>query len=95
MSAYVIARIEVSDPEQYQSYIKASTAVVPKFGGRFIARGGRKVTLEGPEETRRVVIIEFPTLERAEEFYSSPEYIAARELRANAATASLVAVEGA
>lgn len=95
MSAYVIARIEVTDPEQYQNYIKASTGVVQKFGGRFIVRGGRKVTLEGPEETRRVVVIEFPTLERAEEFYNSPDYVSARELRANAAKASLVAVDGA
>jgi uncharacterized protein (DUF1330 family) len=95
MSAYVIARIEVTDMEQYQKYIAASSVVVPKFGGKFIVRGGEKVTLEGPEEKRRVVVIEFPSLERAREFYDSEEYIAARGLRAEAAVASLVAVAGA
>lgn len=95
MSAYVIAKIEVTDMDQYKKYIAASSAVVPKFGGKFIARGGDKITLEGPEEKRRVVIIEFPSLARAKEFYDSEEYTSARKLRAEAAKASLVAVEGA
>jgi uncharacterized protein (DUF1330 family) len=95
MSAYVIARIEVTNMEQYQKYIAASSAVVPKFGGKFIVRGGDKIALEGPEETRRMVVIEFPSLDKAVEFYNSEEYVAARKLRAGAATASLVAVDGA
>ncbi len=94
MSAYVIARIEITDWDQYKGYIAASPAAVAKYGGRFISRGGEKVTFEGPEETRRVVIIEFPSMEKAKEFYHSKEYTEARKLRANAAEASLVAVEG-
>ena len=95
MSAYIIARIEVTDMEQYKKYIAASSVAVPKFGGKFIVRGGEKLTLEGPEEKRRVVVIEFPSLDKAREFYSSEEYASARKLRADAATASLVAVDGA
>ena len=95
MSAYVIARIEVTDMEQYKKYIAASSVAVPNFGGKFIARGGDKVTLEGPEEKRRVVILEFPTLDKAVEFYNSEEYTSARKLRDGAAIASLVAVDGA
>ena len=95
MSAYVIARIEITDWDQYKKYVAASPAAVSKYGGKFIARGGEKVTLEGPEESRRIAIIEFPSLEKAKAFYNSAEYAEARKLRAGAAVASLVAVEGA
>jgi uncharacterized protein (DUF1330 family) len=94
MSAYVIARIEITDWEQYKSYVAASPAAVAKYGGKFISRGGEKVTLEGPEENRRVVIIEFPSMGDAKAFYQSEEYTEARALRAGAAEASMVAVEG-
>jgi uncharacterized protein (DUF1330 family) len=94
MSAYVIARIEVTDWDQYKKYIAASPAAIAKFGGKFVSRGGEKVTFEGPDETRRVVIIEFPSMDDAKAFYSSDEYTEARKLRAGAAEASLIAVEG-
>ena len=94
MPAYVIARIHVTDWERYREYTARTPATIAQFGGRFIARGGDVVSLEGPEETRRVVILEFPSLERAKEWYHSEEYQAVRELRAAAATASLVAIDG-
>ena len=58
MSAYLIGQIQVTDLERYKEYMKASPGVNEKFGGRFIVRGGERVTLEGPEETRRIVVIE-------------------------------------
>ena len=64
------------------------------MSGRFIARGGRSVTLEGPPARARAVIVEFPSFERAQEFYNAPEYVEARKLRAGAATAQFVLVEG-
>ncbi len=94
MSAYIIVKMEVTDMEQYKKYIAATPAVVEQFGGKFIARGGETVTLEGPEETRRVVLIEFPSLDLIRDFFSSPEYQAARKLREGAAVASIVAVDG-
>jgi uncharacterized protein (DUF1330 family) len=94
MSAYVLARITVTDWDRYQEYIKASPAAIAAFGGRFIARGGRMATLEGPEETARMVLVEFPSLKKAREWYDSEEYQAARELRAGAAEVSIIAVEG-
>jgi uncharacterized protein (DUF1330 family) len=94
MPAYMIARINVTDPEQYRSYIAATPAVIEKFGGRFIARGGETITLEGPEETRRVVVVEFPALENVRDFYDSPEYRAAMKLREGAAEVHLIAVAG-
>jgi uncharacterized protein (DUF1330 family) len=93
MAAYIIARINVTNWDQYQKYVAATPAVIDKFGGRFIARGGETVTLEGPEETQRVVLLEFPSLEKAKEFYTSQEYQEVLKLREGAATASLVAIE--
>jgi uncharacterized protein (DUF1330 family) len=94
MSAYIIARIEVTDWDQYKEYTKVTPAIVEKFGGRFIARGGQTVTLEGPEENRRVVVLEFPSLEKAVEFYNSEDYQPAKKLRERAASASFIAVDG-
>ncbi|MDO8681179.1 MAG: DUF1330 domain-containing protein [Acidobacteriota bacterium] len=94
MKAYVMVQVEVSNPQQYAEYMKTSPAIIEKFGGRFIARGGRTVTLEGPPARGRVVIVEFPSFERAQEFYNSPEYEAAKKVRAGAATAQFILVEG-
>lgn len=92
--AYLLAQVEVSNAEQYQKYAAAAPDVVAKYGGRYLARGGRSVTLEGPPAKPRVVVIEFPSLEQAQAFYNSPEYVATRKLRDGAATAQFVVVEG-
>ncbi len=63
MPAYIIARVDVTDWDRYREYTKATPAAIEHFGGRFIVRGGEMITLEGPEETRRLVVIEFPSLE--------------------------------
>ena len=94
MPAYVIARITVTDPEKYEAYKALSPAAVAAYGGRFLARGGAVATLEGDEETRRVVVLEFPSLDQAQRFYDSPEYARARAARAGAASAQFIAVEG-
>ena len=94
MPAYVIARIKVTDWDRYQEYVQASPAAIASYGGRFIARGGQVTALEGPEETGRVVLVEFPSMEKAQAWYRSPEYQQARELRAGAAEASIIAIDG-
>lgn len=94
MSAYIIVRMEVTDWERYKKYIAATPAVVAKFSGKFIARGGETLTLEGPEEKRRIVLIEFPSLGKIRDFYRSGEYQEAKNLRQGASVASLVAVDG-
>jgi uncharacterized protein (DUF1330 family) len=94
MPAYIIARIKVTNWDKYQSYVKATPEVIKKYGGKFIVRGGEKVTLEGPDETRRIAVLEFPTLEKAKEFFNSRDYQDVRKLRMGAADAQLVAIEG-
>ena len=94
MTAYVVARVKVTDPEQYKRYAARTPDCVAAFGGRFIARGGEPVTLEGPEFKDRMVIIEFPSMEQAEAFYRSPEYTEIKALREHAAVGEFIALDG-
>jgi uncharacterized protein (DUF1330 family) len=94
MAAYLIVYMTVSNPEQLKKYQAVTPAAVAKYDGRFIVRGGPKVTVEGPDEHRRIVVVEFPTFKRAQEFWDSPDYRAASELRTGAATFSAVIVDG-
>ena len=94
MSAYVIARMTITDPERYDAYKAVSPGVIAAHGGRFLARGGQVQTLEGEPETHRVVIIEFSTVEAAQAFYRSAEYTAAKEIRRDAADFQMILVEG-
>jgi uncharacterized protein (DUF1330 family) len=92
--AYVLVQVDVTHPERYGEYTKLSPGIIAKYGGRFLARGGRTATLEGPPAKGRVVVIEFPSFDAAERFYNSPEYGEARKLRDGAASMQMIAVEG-
>lgn len=94
MTAYIIVRIEADDPALLKDYQLATPPVVEKYRGRFIVRGGPVITLEGPEEKRRIVLLEFPTMSDAEAFYHSPEYAAAKKLRQEVSVAEFIAVDG-
>ena len=94
MPAYVIARVNVTNPEQYDKYRAVTPGAVAAFGGRFIVRGGEMETLEGPEETRRVVVIQFDSMDQARAFYNSETYQAAIKLREPASEAQLILVDG-
>ncbi len=94
MSAYVIVDIEVIDPEGYKEYASLAPATVTLYGGRYIARGGKNETLEGDWHARRLVILEFPTSERAKTWLNSPEYAPARALRHKYAKSNMVVIDG-
>ena len=94
MAAYLIARVNVTDWDKYNEYIKVTPGIIAKYDGRFIARGGETITFEGPEEKWRIVVVEFPDLEKAKEFYYSPEYTDAKKIREGAALAQFVAIDG-
>lgn len=94
MPAYVIVETDIHDPEQYERYKAASPGAVASGGGRFVARGGELAVLEGDWHPSRIVILEFPDLEAAKRWYTSPEYEEAKALRAGAASLRMVAVDG-
>ena len=94
MTAYLIIRVAVTDWDRYREYMALTPVALAKYKGRFIARGGESVTLEGPEEARRLALVEFPSLELAKAFYVSPEYQAAKALRDGACEAEFIALDG-
>ncbi len=95
MAAYLIVRVNVTDPEQYEKYKLLTPAAVAANGGKFIVRGGRHEALEGPADDRRVVVLEFEDYASAKAFYDSPEYVEARRVRAGAAEMAMTLVDGA
>ena len=94
MPAYIVAHVDVEDWGAYAEYMRHTPRVIQRFGGRFVARGGEMVTLEGPEETLRIVLIEFPSLEDAKAFYNSDEYKQTKKLREGGGSAKFVAIDG-
>jgi uncharacterized protein (DUF1330 family) len=95
MTAYVIGEIEVTDPAAYEDYRKQVLAVVQKYGGRFIVRGGKIEPKEGGWKPSRMVVLEFPSLAQAQNWYDSPEYAPLIKLRQKASKGRLIIVEGA
>jgi uncharacterized protein (DUF1330 family) len=81
MPAYLIANIEVTNPEGYRGYTEHVGATIAAHCGRFLARGGSVEVLEGDWEPQRLVILEFPTLEAAHAWYQSAEYQALKAVR--------------
>jgi uncharacterized protein (DUF1330 family) len=94
MPAYVIAEVEVTDPAAYEDYRKQVPAVVTKYGGKFIVRGGRIESMEGGWSPKRVVVLEFPSMEQALEWYRSPDYAPLIKLRQKTSRGRLIIVEG-
>ena len=93
MSAYWIARVHVTKPEQYKKYALLAGPAIEKYGGVFLARGGDQVIFEGgPFE--RSVVARFPSVDDAVKCYNSPEYAEARTFTVGAAERHMVAVEG-
>jgi uncharacterized protein (DUF1330 family) len=94
MAGYIIAEVEVTDPETYATYRAQTPGVIERYGGRFIVRGGEAELLEGGREPARIVVIEFPDTAAAKRFYDSPDYQAIIGIRQRAARSRLVLVEG-
>ncbi len=88
-----VVLVNVSDPDGYKAYIAENAKPLRKFGGRFLARGGKSETPEGQTRSR-VVVVEFPNYAAALECYRSPEYAKAMALRDGKSVMDLTIVEG-
>lgn len=91
---YVIAEIEVTNPEPYKNYVAAATEIVAAHGGTYLVRGGPSAAQEGAAPKGRLVVIEFPSLAAAEAFANSPEYLEAAKLRQANAVSRVILVVG-
>jgi uncharacterized protein (DUF1330 family) len=94
MAAYLIAQVQIKDMEIYKQYSARSSGIIAKHGGRILARGGATDILEGDAHPRRMVIIEFPTMEAARGFYDSPEYQEAKKIRMPISEGQFIVVQG-
>jgi uncharacterized protein (DUF1330 family) len=83
MPAYWVARAKINDPVAYKRYTDLVPAIIKKYGGTVLARGGRYQIMEGPETFHRFVVIEFPSLEQGVKCFQSPEYQEAATFRRN------------
>ena len=81
MPAYWVARSKINDPVAYKKYTDLVPAIIAKYGGKVLARGGRFQIMEGPQKFQRFVVIEFPTFEQGVACFTSKEYDAAAALR--------------
>lgn len=95
MASYIVADIEITDPEEYQRYARQTQATIDKYGGKFLVRGGQPETIEGDWQAKRVVIIEFPSVEQAKVWYNSAEYSAIAGIRQNSTNSRIILVQGA
>ena len=93
-SAYIIANVTVTNPEQYADYIRLGAMAVEANGAEFCVRGGPVEVLEGDWTPDRVVVLKFPSLEKAKAYYHSVEYTAAIQARQGASVMRMVVVEG-
>ena len=94
MSAYIIANVSITHPEQYQEYRKWSSQAIAEHGAEICVRGGAVEVLEGDWQPERLVILKFPSVAAAKVFYDSPTYRNGRAARAGAAIMRMVVVEG-
>lgn len=94
MAAYLLAEIEVTDPEGFEAYRRDVPSLIARYGGRYLARGGEAEALEGDRAVRRTVLLEFPDMPALRAFYGSPEYRPLLNLRQRSARSEVLIFEG-
>ena len=94
MSAYVIVEIDIVDPAGYEEYKKLAGETVEKYGGKYVIRGGAVETLEGNWKPKRIVVLQFDSMQRAKEWLNCEEYREPRKMRQRTARTRMVVVEG-
>jgi uncharacterized protein (DUF1330 family) len=96
MAAYIISEISaILDPALMEQYQTLAQTTIKQYGGRYVVRGGAIEKVEGESAPQAIVIVEFPTMAKAREWYRSPEYAEALAIRPKALTRRLLFVEGA
>jgi uncharacterized protein (DUF1330 family) len=94
MPAYLIANVDIIDTEKFAEYMKATPSIIKQFGGRFLVRGGDFEICEGNWNPKRLVVVKFESMQKAKQFYNSPQYQAIIGLRQGSAYTEWVFVEG-
>ena len=95
MLGYAIFNINITNPESYKEYIEKVVKVTEKFGGKYIVRGGATTKIEGTFPHPRTVVIQFPSYQKALDWYNSEEYKPIRKIRFKNAKSIAIIIEGA
>ena len=94
VAGYIIAEVQVTDPERYEEYRRQVEGTIAAYGGRYVVRGGKAEALEGDSPRGRLVVIEFESYEQARAWYDSAEYEGPKALRQATSTGRVIVVEG-
>ena len=94
MATYMISDIIVRDRAAFEIYRTRAADAIHTYGGRYLARLGEVQVLAGSWNPNMIVIVEFPSLEKARAWYRSPEYAFALEVRDRALSRNLILVDG-
>ena len=94
MPAYLIVQVAVTDTAGYDEYKKMVPSSLAAYGGKFVVRGGACETLEGSWQPQRLVVLEFPSVAKAKQWWASDDYRDAKALRQRTADTEMIVVEG-
>ena len=94
VTAYVISMMSITDAETYRKYTDRTPPIVEKYGGKFLARGGDILTVEGEEYKDRMVILEFPSRQHILDWFDDPEYQEAKVFRHASSNARILVIDG-
>jgi uncharacterized protein (DUF1330 family) len=94
MAGYIIAEVQVTDPERYEEYRRQVEGTIAAYGGKYLVRGGQSEALEGDAPRGRLVVLEFASFERARAWYDSQEYAGPKALRQQTSTGRVILVDG-
>ena len=94
MPAYVIVEVEINDPVEYEEYKKLTPATIAAYDGKFVVRGAQTESLEGNWNPERIVVLQFPSVTKAKEWWNSEEYTIAKSIRQRTAKTKMLVVDG-
>lgn len=94
MAAYILVQLQITDPENFTKYQAQVPATIAQYDGRYLIRGGEYEVLEGEWPQLRHVVLEFPSTERARQWYESPEYAPLKALRMSASDGNGILIKG-
>lgn len=94
MAVYLIIDIEPKDRGLYAQYVQKVPPIIEKYGGRYLARGGKVTPLMGDWNPQRIILIEFDDIEQIQKCFHSPEYLEIAPLRERSTISRSIAVEG-
>ena len=94
MPVYLIIEIGMKDSEAYAEYVEKVPEVIKKYGGKYLARGGKVTSMMGNWNPERLILIEFDSIARIQECFQSPEYLELAPLREQSTVSRSIIVEG-